>query len=233
MGFDNTLNMSILLVGAFICLHFYETSVKDEFYAHNVMLGEVVKDYKRSVDLHPKLNWNRKVCSNNDNSNFKGWRVDVEILEGLVDNPDLRNLYTSKNLFEKYNIDTKYLMHDDNISQLTQFKILEEILSQSMAVIEEFEKREKIKRLEDLKVIITNRENKYFKNETYFLNLEAVNLYKNIRHGKYHVVIDGEKQPVESFPFLLPKDAKSGLVVGSFSNPSTGEFRTIKKEFLP
>jgi len=233
MEFRNTLYMSILLVGSFICLHFYEESVMDEFTAHNAMLKAVIDDQKSSFDALPYLINQNITKSEEDVLKLNLWKKEVRYLESMVAKPSQKNLSASKHLFAKYDVDKDFLMYNGEISYLTQFKIFEGILNQSKPLVEELQKREKEKRQKDLHVIISKRQNNYAQNGVYELELEVVKLYNDTQNCDLFVEINGQKNIVHSFPFLLPKKANTGFIVGDFENPVTGVKRTIKKNVFP
>ena len=233
MEFRNTLYMSVLLVGGFICLHFYEASVADEFNAHNVILGKIIDEQETSFFNFSSLTKHNFTKSDEDALKFDLWNREVKDLKSLVAKPNLKNMSASKDLFAKYDVDKEYLTYKGEISYLTRFKILDGILNQSSLLLEELRIREKTKRQKDLHIIINQRQNNFSKNGNYELELGVVNLYNDVPHVDFFVEIDGQKSRVHSFPYLLPKNTNTGFIIGDFKNPVTGEKGTIKKKISP
>ena len=225
--------MSILLVGAFICLHFYEESVSDEFNAHNFMLKALIDDHKSSLNALPYFINHNIAKSDEDVIKLDLWNREIKDLKNLVANPSLKNLSASKQLFTKYGVDKDYLMHNGEISYITRFNILDGILNQISPVLEELQKREIKKRQKDIHVIISHRQNKYAANEIYELELEVVKLYNDMENSDFFVEINGKKDKVNTFPYFLPKNTNTGFIIGKLKDPVTGERRTIKKNVFP
>jgi len=225
--------MSVLLISGFLCLHFYEDSVLDEFNIHNWMLEEIVNDHRMSIKILPHIFNSSYSKSDEDIIKLYSWESDVSNLESLVANSSLKNARTSKQLIAKYGLDEDYLMHNGHISNLSQFKVLDGILNQSYPVIEELQKREMKKRQDDLHIIILKKQNRYTENEVYELELEVVKLYHDLSDIEFFIEINGKKDRVISFPYFLPKNTTSGILCGNLKDSVTGESRMINKKFFP
>jgi len=198
-----------------------------------VMMKELVKDQRSSIFLVSNHYQYKKVKSDEDIIKLEMLDEEIKDFERLIENPNLRNLNASKNLLSKYNVDNDCLMHYDKISLLTQFKVWDGVLNEANPIIEKLRIKENDRRQKDLRVIITNRQSRYFENQEYELELEVVSLYNDIKDCDFFVEIDGQRSNVHSFPFLLPKNTKNGQIVGGFKNSTSGEERTIKKNIFP
>ncbi len=225
--------MSVLLVVGFVCLHFYEESVVNEYNAHNWMLKEIVDDHESSFNTLPYLINYNLAKSDDDVIKLELWNNEVKDLKSLISNPSLKNLSASKDLFTKYDIDINHLIINGEISYLTRYKTLEGILNQSYPVVDELQKREIKKYQKDLHIIISQRQNKYTLNEEYELELEVVKLFNDNEYNKFFVELNGKTDTVHSFPYLLPRNTNSEFIIGKLKDPVTGERRTIKMDIFP
>lgn len=215
--------MSVLLVIAFLCNHFYEATVRKELEAHNYVLKRIVEGQEANIDNLP---YELVAFSRNQ-------------IDGKVDLEELRADYESFNiasghagavarnkiqkLLNKYGIDDLN-SGISNSSLIRQKLFYDEIEKQLNVVLEELIKMERSEEGNDIKVIIKDRAESYEADKVYNLAFQPVSLNRAfLEEASCKYKIRGKEYPLHNFPIKFSSLPDSITFLMKGTDRVTGE----------
>lgn len=225
--------MSVILVGTFLCLHFFETNVEKEYNAYNSVLSEIIEGKKMEIDyflssanffIEPNAREREEMNLLED---------DLQELENILTPGQSIKLVSSKKLLKKYGIDEDNLKIYGGISAYSQYLVIDAIYHRMQSLNTIVEARDKANRESNIRPIIMNRQKSYTPNQTYDLELEIVDLYKFFPKQNLMVEIDGIEKEVVDFPLELDFKPKSIAFRAVIENRVTGEKQKINEIYRP
>lgn len=236
MKFRNNLIMSALLVTSFLCLHFYEESVKDKYAAYDTFLYETAKDKEENTYYFPEM---IRVSMKRIGLNYEDLELlkqDIEAFERLENNPELKDLIASKQVTQKYDIDDELLIRNNRISSYALYEFYSKMLEELSSMYIEYDCLAAEQYDKDLRLIIKEINDVYELNRSYDLDFRVVNLTSGIKstynpNMKLYIEIDEVNHSIDQFPLELQEKPKSFFLRAEVTNEVTGEKQNIRRRF--
>lgn len=230
MVFRNYLNMSVLLVLGFFCLHFWEVSVHKKLVVYEHAMEDVIE--RRKQEIYSGISLCKSELDRDGIPYHKLKELESDFIR-FKENTSIQSRHSDVNeIRAEYDLASLGNIDDRDVSVIEQNAFYEKVMDRLNEFILRVGVKRELREANNRHVIIKNRKAVYEIGKEYALEFEDVSLGQWLgRDFELYIEANGKKERLVQFPYTLRDDVDTIAFFMNGINPISGEKYILKEVY--